>query len=106
MLAEKGDSFQGKTVLVSGSGNVAQYAIEKAMELGAKVVTCSDSAGYVYLPEGFDREKLAALLELKNVKRGRVKEFAEQFGLQYVVGKRPWEVKADIASSLCNSKTN
>ena len=97
MLAEKGDSFQGKTVLVSGSGNVAQYAIEKAMELGAKVVTCSDSAGYVYLPEGFDREKLAALLELKNVKRGRVKEFAEQFGLQYVVGKRPWEVKADIA---------
>ena len=97
MLAEKGDSFQGKTVLVSGSGNVAQYAIEKAMELGAKVVTCSDSAGYVYLPEGFDREKLETLLELKNVKRGRVEEFAKQFGLQYFAGKRPWEVKADIA---------
>ena len=97
MLAEKGDSFQGKTVLVSGSGNVAQYAIEKAMALGAKVVTCSDSAGYVYLPEGFDREKLEALLELKNVKRGRVEEFAKQFGLQYFAGKRPWEVKADIA---------
>ena len=97
MLAEKGDNFQGKTVLVSGSGNVAQYAIEKAMELGAKVVTCSDSAGYVYLPEGFDREKLEALLELKNVKRGRVEEFAKQFGLQYFAGKRPWEVKADIA---------
>jgi len=97
MLAEKGDSFQGKTVLVSGSGNVAQYAIEKAMELGAKVVTCSDSAGYVYLPEGFDREKLEALLKLKNVKRGRVEEFAKQFGLQYFAGKRPWEVKADIA---------
>ena len=97
ILAEKGDSFQGKTVLVSGSGNVAQYAIEKAMELGAKVVTCSDSAGYVYLPEGFDREKLEALLELKNVKRGRVEEFAKQFGLQYFAGKRPWEVKADIA---------
>ena len=97
MLAEKRDSFQGKTVLVSGSGNVAQYAIEKAMELGAKVVTCSDSAGYVYLPEGFDREKLEALLELKNVKRGRVEEFAKQFGLQYFAGKRPWEVKADIA---------
>ena len=97
MLAEKGDSFQGKTVLVSGSGNVAQYAIEKAMELGAKVVTCSDSAGYVYLPEGFDREKLEALLELKNVKRGRVEEFAKQFALQYFAGKRPWEVKADIA---------
>lgn len=97
MLAEKGDSFQGKTVSVSGSGNVAQYAIEKAMELGAKVVTCSDSAGYVYLPEGFDREKLDALLELKNVKRGRVKDFAAQFGLQYFEGKRPWEVKVDIA---------
>ena len=97
MLAEKGDSFQGKTVLVSGSGNVAQYAIEKAMELGAKVVTCSDSAGYVYLPEGFDREKLEALLELKNVKRGRIEEFAKQFGHQYFAGKRPWEVKADIA---------
>ena len=97
MLAEKGDSFQGKTVLVSGSGNVAQYAIEKAMELGAKVVTCSDSAGYVYLPEGFDREKLEALLELKNVKRGRVEEFAKQFGLQYFAGTRPWEVQADIA---------
>lgn len=97
MLAEKGDSFQGKTVLVSGSGNVAQYAIEKAMALGAKVVTCSDSAGYVYLPEGFDREKLEALLELKNVKRGLVEEFAKQFGLQYFAGKRPWEVKADIA---------
>ena len=97
MLAEKGDSFQGKTVLVSGSGNVAQYAIEKAMALGAKVVTCSDSAGYVYLPEGFDREKLEALLELKNVKRGRVEEFAKQFGLQYFAGKRPWEMKADIA---------
>lgn len=97
MLSEKGDSFQGKTVLVSGSGNVAQYAIEKAMALGAKVVTCSDSAGYVYLPEGFDREKLEALLELKNVKRGRVEEFAKQFGLQYFADKRPWEVKADIA---------
>ena len=97
MLAEKGDSFQGKTVLVSGSGNVAQYAIEKVMALGAKVVSCSDSAGYVYLPDGFDSEKLAALMELKNVKRGRVKEFAEQFGLQYFAGKRHWEVKADIA---------
>ena len=69
----------------------------EATALGAKVVTCSDSAGYVYLPEGFDREKLEALLELKNVKRGRVEEFAIQFGLQYFAGKRPWEVKADIA---------
>ncbi len=97
MLAEKGDSFNGKTVAVSGSGNVAQYAIQKAIQLGAKVVTCSDSAGYVYDKDGFTAEKLAALMELKNVKRGRVKEYAEQFGLQYVAGKRPWEVKVDIA---------
>ncbi|PVX32407.1 glutamate dehydrogenase (NADP) [Pasteurella langaaensis DSM 22999] len=97
MLAEKGQSFQGKTVSVSGSGNVAQYAIEKALQLGAKVVTCSDSAGYVYDPEGFTTEKLAALLEIKNVKRGRVKDYAEQFGLQYVAGERPWGVKVDIA---------
>lgn len=97
MLAEKGQSFQGKTVSVSGSGNVAQYAIEKALELGAKVVTCSDSAGYVYDEAGFDKEKLAALLEIKNVKRGRVKDYAQQFGLTYVEGKRPWEVKVDIA---------
>ena len=97
MLAEKGDSFAGKVVSVSGSGNVAQYAIEKALSLGAKVVTCSDSSGYVYDAEGFTTEKLAALLEIKNVKRGRVKDYAEQFGLQYFEGKRPWEVKVDIA---------
>lgn len=97
MLAEKGQSFQGKTVSVSGSGNVAQYAIEKALQLGAKVVTCSDSAGYVYDEEGFTPEKLAVLLEIKNVKRGRVKEYAEKFGLKYVEGKKPWEVKVDIA---------
>ena len=97
MLAEKGQSFAGKTVSVSGSGNVAQYAIEKALQLGAKVVTCSDSSGYVYDEAGFTAEKLAALLEIKNVKRGRVKEYAEQFGLKYVEGKKPWEVKVDIA---------
>ncbi|UAY77861.1 NADP-specific glutamate dehydrogenase [Pasteurella canis] len=97
MLAEKGQSFAGKRVAVSGSGNVAQYAIEKALEFGAKVVTCSDSAGYVYDEAGFTTEKLAALMEIKNVKRGRVKEYAEQFGLKYVEGKRPWEIKVDIA---------
>ncbi|SPY33697.1 NADP-specific glutamate dehydrogenase [Pasteurella canis] len=97
MLAEKGQSFSGKIVAVSGSGNVAQYAIEKALEFGAKVVTCSDSAGYVYDESGFTTEKLAALMEIKNVKRGRVKEYAEQFGLKYVEGKRPWEIKVDIA---------
>ncbi|HEA3286760.1 TPA: NADP-specific glutamate dehydrogenase [Pasteurella multocida] len=97
MLAEKGQSFAGKTVSVSGSGNVAQYAIEKALQLGAKVVTCSDSSGYVYDGAGFTTEKLAALMELKNEKRGRVEEYAKQFGLKYVAGKTPWEVKVDIA---------
>lgn len=97
MLAEKGQSFQGKTVSVSGSGNVAQYAIEKVLELGGKVVTCSDSSGYVYDEAGFTTEKLAALMDVKNVQRGRVKDYAEKFGLTYVEGKRPWEVKVDIA---------
>ena len=97
MLAEKGQSFQGKTVVVSGSGNVAQYAIEKAVQLGAKVLTCSDSSGYVYDEAGFSAEKLAALMEIKNAKRGRVKDYAEKFGLKYVAGERPWGVKADIA---------
>ncbi len=97
MLAEKGQSFAGKTVSVSGSGNVAQYAIEKALQFGAKVVTCSDSSGYVYDEAGFTTEKLAALMELKNEKRGRVEEYAKQFGLKYVAGKTPWEVKVDIA---------
>ncbi len=97
MLAEKEQSLVGKTVVVSGSGNVAQYAIEKALEFGAKVVTCSDSSGYVYDAAGFTKEKLAALMEIKNVKRGRVKDYAEQFGLQYVAGERPWGVKADVA---------
>ncbi|MFZ7164982.1 NADP-specific glutamate dehydrogenase [Avibacterium avium] len=97
MLEEKNQSFQGKTVVVSGSGNVAQYAIEKALQLGAKVVTCSDSSGYVYDEAGFTPEKLAALMEIKNVQRGRVKDYAEKFGLKYVAGERPWGVKADIA---------
>ena len=97
MLAEKEQSLVGKTVVVSGSGNVAQYAIEKALEFGAKVVTCSDSSGYVYDAAGFTKEKLAALMEIKNVKRGRVKDYAEQFGLQYVAGERPCGVKADVA---------
>lgn len=97
MLAEKSERFQGKTVAVSGSGNVAQYAIEKALQLGAKVVTCSDSSGYVYDRNGFTKEKLAALMEIKEVKRGRVKDYAEQFGLEYYANERPWGVKVDIA---------
>ena len=98
MLATKGDSFLGKIVAVSGSGNVAQYACQKATELGAKVVTMSDSSGYIYDEAGIDAQKLAFIMELKNVKRGRIEEYAKQFtSAKFVAGKRPWEVKVDIA---------
>lgn len=97
MLATKGIDIEGKTIVVSGSGNVAQYTIQKAMRLGAKVVTCSDHNGYVYDPDGFTEEKLAYLMELKNVRHGRVKEYAEHYGLKYVAGARPWGEKCDIA---------
>jgi glutamate dehydrogenase (NADP+) len=98
MLATKGDSFNGKVVAVSGSGNVAQYACEKATELGAKVVTLSDSEGYIYDADGIDASKLAWVMELKNVKRGRISEYVAKFpGAKFVAGKRPWEVKVDIA---------
>ncbi len=97
MLNFKGDSIKGKTVAVSGSGNVAQYAVEKCLHLGAKCVTLSDSKGYIYDPEGIDEEKLAYVLELKNVKRGRIKEYADKYGCEFHEGKRPWEVKCDVA---------
>ena len=97
MLELKGDSFNGKTVAISGSGNVAQYACEKATELGAKVVTLSDSSGYVYDSEGVSPDKLSFIMDLKNVKRGRIKEYADKFGCEFHEGKRPWEVKCDIA---------
>ena len=97
MLKHKGQSLDGKVVSVSGSGNVAQYAIEKALSLGAKVITCSDSQGTVIDQDGFTTEKLAALMEIKNVKSGRVKDYAEQFGLEYIAGVKPWGVKVDIA---------
>ena len=96
MLAVKGDSFNGKTVAISGSGNVAQYACQKATELGAKVVTLSDSSGFIYDSNGIDAEKLAFVMELKNVRRGRVKEYADKFGCEFHVG-RPWGVNCDIA---------
>ena len=96
MLAVKGDSFAGKTVAISGAGNVAQYACEKAIELGAKVVTLSDSSGYIFDANGIDAEKLAFVMELKNVKRGRIKEYADKFDCEYHVG-RPWSVNCDIA---------
>ena len=97
MLAEKGQDLKGKTVAVSGSGNVAQYAIEKALQLGAKVISCSDSSGTVVDEEGFTQEKLAALMDIKNVKRGRVKDYADLFGLKYIADARPWHLKVDIA---------
>ena len=97
MLKTKGDSFEGKTVTVSGSGNVAQYATEKAIEFGGKVVTMSDSSGFIYDPAGLTKEKLEYVMELKNVKRGRIKEYAEEYGVEYFEGKRPWQIKCDIA---------
>ncbi|CDM24085.1 NADP-specific glutamate dehydrogenase [Castellaniella defragrans 65Phen] len=97
MLRHAGQSLEGYTVSVSGSGNVAQYTIEKCLQLGAKVVTVSDSHGCVVDPAGFTAEKLAALIELKNEKRGRVEEYARQFGLTYEAGKRPWHVPVDVA---------
>ncbi len=98
MLNTKNDSFKGKTVVISGSGNVAQYATEKATQLGAKVVTLSDSSGYIYDADGIDAEKLAYVMELKNVKRGRIKEYATKYpNAQYFEGERPWGVTCDIA---------
>lgn len=97
MLGTRGESFEGKVVAISGSGNVSQYATEKCIQLGAKVVTLSDSNGYIYDPEGINEEKLAFVLELKNVKRGRISEYAEKYGCEYVEGKRPWGVKCDVA---------
>ena len=96
MLSVNGDSFKDKTVVISGSGNVAQYSCEKATELGAKVVTMSDSSGYIYDKDGIDSEKLSFIMELKNVKRGRIKEYADHFGCEFHEG-RPWSVKCDIA---------
>src|SRR5512137_2556272 len=97
MLATRDEDMRGKTVVVSGSGNVAQYTVEKVTELGGKVVTLSDSNGTVYDPDGINAEKLAFVIELKNVKRGRIKEYADKFKCQYVNGKTPWHVKCDAA---------
>lgn len=98
MLKTKGDSFNGKTVAISGSGNVAQYAAEKCIQLGAKVVTMSDSKGYIYDANGIDENQLAYIMELKNVKRGRISEYAKEFPTAtFHEGERPWGVKCDIA---------
>ncbi len=98
MLNTKNDSFKGKVVAISGSGNVAQYACEKATEFGGKVVTMSDSSGYIYDEAGINAEKLAFVMEIKNVKRGRIEEYVAKYpSAKFVAGKRPWEVKVDIA---------
>lgn len=98
MLDAKGDSLSGKTVVISGSGNVAQYACEKATQLGGTVVTMSDSAGYIYDKDGINEEKLAFIMELKNVKRGRIKEYVSKYtSAEYFEGERPWGVNCDVA---------
>ncbi|WP_348683630.1 NADP-specific glutamate dehydrogenase [Acidovorax soli] len=97
MLKTRGQSFDGKTVSVSGSGNVAQYAVEKAMALGAKVVTVSDSSGTVYDKDGFTAEKLAILMEVKNHKYGRVNDYAQLVGAEFQPGKTPWHITVDVA---------
>jgi glutamate dehydrogenase (NADP+) len=98
MLKTRHEDIRGKTVVISGSGNVAQYALQKVLHLGGKVLTVSDSSGYVFAPEGFHTEHFDFLIELKNVRRGRVKEIADHFeGFEFVEGKRPWEVQCDIA---------
>lgn len=98
MLKTKGESIEGKKVIISGSGNVAQYAAEKITQLGGKVVTLSDSSGYIYDEEGIYAEKLAFIMDLKNVKRGRIKEYVDEYpNAKYFEGKTPWEVSCDIA---------
>jgi glutamate dehydrogenase (NADP+) len=98
MLATRGESFAGKTVVVSGSGNVAQYAIEKATQLGGKVVTASDSSGYIYDEAGIDADKLAYIMEIKNVNYGRISDYVAKYpSAKYIAGEKPWGVKCEIA---------
>ena len=97
MLKHIGNSIEGKDVLVSGSGNVAQYATEKVLHLGGKVVTLSDSSGFIYDPEGISKDKLDWVIDLKNNKRGRIEEYAEEFDCEYFEGLRPWGISCDIA---------
>ena len=98
MLAVKNDSFNGKTVAISGSGNVAQYACEKVTQLGGKVVTFSDSKGYIYDEDGIDASKLAFVMDLKNVKRGRISEYVKEYpNAKFIDGSRPWSVNVDVA---------
>ncbi len=97
MLNTKGDSLEGKTVAVSGSGNVAQFTTQKVNELGGKVVTLSDSGGFIHDPNGIDDEKLAWVMDLKNIRRGRISEYAQKYSCEYYEGKRPWGIPCDVA---------
>jgi len=97
MLKTKGLDLKGKSVAISGSGNVAQYAAQKVSQLGGKVVTLSDSDGSVYDPDGIDAEKWAYVMELKNVRRGRMSEYAAKYGCEYWPHERPWKAKCDVA---------
>jgi glutamate dehydrogenase (NADP+) len=97
MLKHKGDSITGKTVLISGSGNVAQFAAEKCIQLGAKVISLSDSEGTLHVAAGIDAQLLAKIMELKNVQRGRLSAFAKDNGFEFFAGQRPWHIKADVA---------
>ena len=97
MLKKAGDNFEGKNVLISGSGNVAQYATEKVMQLGGKVISLSDSSGTIYDKDGFNKEKLHWVMDLKNNKRGRIQEYSEEFNADYLDGKNPWSIPCDIA---------
>ena len=97
MLKTQGKDFAGLTVAISGSGNVAQFSAEKVIELGGKVITFSDSSGYVYDPAGIDMDKLEFVMDLKNNRRGRIKEYAEKYGVKYVPNARPWGEKCDVA---------
>jgi glutamate dehydrogenase (NADP+) len=96
MLKFHGHSINGRTAAVSGSGNVAQYTVEKLIELGAKPITMSDSSGFIHDPDGIDEERLAWIKELKTVRRGRISEYADEFGVDYYPGKRPWGIAADL----------
>lgn len=97
MMKARQETLVGKVVTISGSGNVAQYAAQKVIDQGGKVVTLSDSSGFIHDPEGIDREKLAFVFELKNIQRGRIREYAEKYGCYYRAGKRPWSVPCDVA---------
>ena len=97
MLKKAGDNFEGKNVLISGSGNVAQYATEKVMQLGGKVISLSDSSGTIYDKDGFNKEKLNWVMDLKNNKRGRIKKYSDKFNADYLDGKTPWSIPCDIA---------